>query len=80
MPWLQAYQEARQKGLRTYVEFNKGIPQAYTRHISKMRKTAEDLRALGMAEALKVLNEDEEDTASEVRGWPCMQASWEGSG
>ena len=38
----------------------------------KMRKAAEDLRALGMAEALKVLNEGVEDTASEVRGSQCM--------
>ena len=64
--WLQAFKEARQNGLRSFVE-SEGIPQSYTRQISKMRKAAEDLRALGMAEALKLLNEVEEDTASEVR-------------
>lgn len=66
-------EEARQNGLRSYVD-KKGIPAAYRRHIAKLRKAAED-SALGLAEALKALIEEEVDLAPEVRaGFGCQAA------
>ena len=65
--------EARQKGLRSYVD-KKGVPHAYRRHINKLRRVAAD-SAVGLAEALKVLIEDEENIDPEVRRIPPVRAS-----
>lgn len=70
----QVMKEARQKGLRCYID-KKGIPHAYRRHIDKLCKAAAD-SAVGLAEALRVLNEDEEDTdPSEVSRVLSVRAS-----